>query len=338
MKKFLKFMFVLILIGVFCATFFGYQWYSSGTTKTFHNEDVTITIPMGSSTSKIASILKEKDIIKNEDLFKWKVKQSGLANSFKAGEYNIPTQQPLDMLLQRFAEGDVVEIETVKVTFQEGLTLEQIAEKVDSSGLATKEEFLNVAHNWSGEEWFLQGTNIDQYRLEGFLYPETYEFTLDSTSEDIINKMLKEFDKRVSKYKLQMQEHELGIRGVMTVASLIEKEARHDEDRGKIAGVIYNRIDQDMRLGIDASVLYVVGHKEEITKDDLNIDSPFNTRKYKGLPPSPISTSSEASVEAALYPVEHDYIFYVADRDTGYHHFAVTYKEHQENTEKYWKN
>lgn len=332
---FKKILLVIAIVLVLAGTG-GYLFYNSAS-KTVNDGTVVYEIAKGTSAYKVAEDLEKGRVIKSKEIFKLHLKLNKENQTFQAGRYEIPVAQSLDTLISRFAKGDVVPVETVKLTIPEGLTLEQVAEVVEEKLLISKEEFLTVAANWNKEYWFLEGIPNDEHKLDGFLFPDTYEMEKETNAEKVITHLLNNTEKKLEKHKEQFSTKTLSVREVMTLASLVEKEARHDEDRPKIAGVITNRLDKNMKLQIDATVLAVVGHKQTVTYKDLEVDSPYNTYKYKGLPPSPIAMPGIASIEAALHPEKHPYIYYVADRETGYHHFAVDYKTHNENIDKYWK-
>jgi len=321
---------IIIIVG-------GAYLYYTTLTTTDNKQEITIDIPKGYNSDKIANLLKEKGVINSTTYFKIEVMRTGSSSKFKSGRYLVPPKQNVDELITRIALGDHLKLSTIKVTIPEGFTLEQIANRLESKKLVNKEEFLNVAYQWNGDEWFLKDIPIDKHRLDGFLFPETYEFYEGTTSNEIITTMLTQFDKVFSKYKDKISQQKLSTREIVTLASLIEKEAKYDEDRTKISSVIYNRLKTDMLLQIDATVLTAVGHKEKVTYEDLKVDSPYNTYKYKGLTPSPIASPGEKSIDAAFHPAETSYIYYVVDKKTGLHRFSKTLDEHNKNIEKYYK-
>ena len=207
------------------------------------------------------------------------------------------------------------------------------------------------------EYWFLDGlTQTDKYCLEGYLFPDTYDFYKDDDAERVLGKMLDDFDYRFRDSMQDMisqlndrlakmmeangydadyiESHRLTIREIVIVASLIEKETASNSESPKISSVIYNRLTNAQAypyLDIDATILYALGeHKEELTAEDLKIDSPYNTRNHQGLPPGPIANPGLASLQAALNPEDTTYHYYALDNETKTHHFSETYAEHEE--------
>ena len=228
------------------------------------------------------------------------------------------------------------------ITIPEGYTVEQIADKLAEEGIVDKEQFLQAADaiQQSGQLPFqMKPSNESKHALEGYLFPSTYEMKLDSTAEDIINRMLQEMEKRISAipdWESKMKKHGLDLNDLLTIASLVEREVVVDEERALVAGVIYNRIKEGMPLQIDATVQYALDKpKERLYYKDLEIDSPYNTYKIAGLPPGPIASPSEASILAALQPEASEYLYYVTKKDgTQTHLFGKTYEEHLANIEK----
>jgi UPF0755 protein len=226
----------------------------------------------------------------------------------------------------------------VKVVIPEGYTNEQIGKTLEKSGLVTEKDFINQVGNWSDNSyWFLKGLPQDKHKLDGFLYPATYTFEKNTSSKEIINEMLKTFETNIEPSKSYITKNNLSIRNVVITASLIEKEARKDVDRPKIASVIYNRLNKNMPLQIDATILYVIGHKDKVYNRDLTVKSPYNTYLNKGLPPSPICNPGTKSINAALHPERTNYLYYVLDTKTNTHVFAETYAQHIKNVSLYGK-
>jgi len=229
-------------------------------------------------------------------------------------------------------------LNVVKVTIPEGYTYQEVGQALQKSGLVTENDFINQVENWTDNSyWFLKGLPNDKHILDGFLYPATYSFQKDASSKTIINKMLKTFEINMKPNENYITQNELNIRNVITTASLIEKEAKKDDDRPKIASVIYNRLNNKMPLQIDATILYILGHKNKLYNKDLTVKSPYNTYLNKGLPPSPICNPGTKSIDAALHPAITDYLFYVLNSKTNEHVFSKTYSQHIKNVSTYIK-
>ncbi|WP_353892549.1 endolytic transglycosylase MltG [Proteinivorax hydrogeniformans] len=298
---------------------------------------VQLEIPIGTSTQEIAAKLEENGVIKNQNLFIVYLRLNNLGANFQAGEYDLTDGLTYEEISEALTEGRVAK-ESVRFTIPEGYTILEISENLESQGLVDGDKFIELIQQGEFEYDFVEGLedNYHDFRLEGYLYPNTYEVYPDATEFEIIDLMLGEFDSIISDKRNRIDELGLSLHEAVTLASLIEREAKHEDEMSKIASVIFNRLDSGMLLQIDASVLYATGHKDVVTYADLEVDSPYNTYKYKGIPPTPIASPGRAALDAILYPDETEYLFYVADRKTGYHHFAKTYQEHRQNADRYW--
>ena len=226
----------------------------------------------------------------------------------------------------------------VTVTIPEGYTNKELGQTLEKSGLVSEKDFIREAENWADNNyWFLKELPNDKHKLDGFLYPATYSFQKNASSETIINEMLRGFELNINPNKNYITKNKLSIRNTLITASLIEKEAKKEVDRPKIASVIYNRINKNMPLQIDATILYIIGHKDKLYNKDLAVKSPYNTYLNKGLPPSPICNPGIKSINAAIHPANTDYLFYVLNSKTNEHIFSKTYAEHSKNVSLYIK-
>lgn len=232
----------------------------------------------------------------------------------------------------------VSKVTMVKVTIPEGYSNEQIGQALQKAGLVIEKDFINQVENWSDNNyWFLQGLHNNKHKLDGFLFPATYTFSKNESSKIIINEMLKAFEMHIDPYKDDITANKLNIRKVVIISSLIEKEAAKDVDRPKIASVIYNRLNKNMPLQIDATIQYIVGHKDKLYNKDLSVKSPYNTYLNKGLPPSPICSPGTKSINAAIHPARTGYLYYVLNSKTNEHIFSKTYAEQIKNIALYIK-
>ena len=206
--------------------------------------------------------------------------------------------------------------------------MEQIITTLEEKGVTTREEFLDAAANGDYNYDYI-GEKGDALRVQGYLFPETYLFEKGISAYDVINTMIAQFDSLLTdEWKAQLATRGLSIHDWVTMASIVEKEAVVQEDRPIIAGVFYNRLDQGMLLQSCATVQYALGEvKPVLTNEDVAVDSPYNTYIHEGLPPTPIASPGEASLEAALYPADTTYLFFVA-KPNGAHIFTNTYEEH----------
>ena len=289
---------------------------------------VTVTIPDGAGTETIAKILKENDLISSVFGFKLTSKLEGFDGTYKQGTYNIDTGMTKRQIMELLQSGKVAE--DLQLMVPEGYTVKQIAAKAEEAGICTAEEFLNEVNNGTFDYEFLKDLPDRQYRLEGYLFPDTYFLSETHTAHDVIDLMLKRFDQMYTEeYRNAVASSGKTLDEIITLASMVEKEIKLPEERARAAGVMYNRLRDGITLGIDATVLYAVGKTAgDLTQDDLNIDSPYNTRKNYGLPLGPISNPGEASFKAALYPEEHNYLYYVVEAvGKDNHVYCETYDE-----------
>ena len=301
-----------------------------------NDDTVTVVVSDGDSIQTVANTLHDEGVIRNRYWFRREAREEGVDRSIRPGTYEIPPEQPFTEIFKILQVGEIRE--SIAVTFPEGLTLYQMGARLENSGLATREEFIQATEDY----YQTQGLSFDAeplfFSLEGYLYPDTYHFDIDQTVTEIIEIMANRMNSifTAEDYEL-MEQRGLTLHQVLTKASLIERESAFDEESALIAGVIENRLEQDMRLQIDASVIYAVGEgTEHITRvlyEHLEVDSPYNTYLYTGLPPGPIAAPREASIRAAMEPAEHSYLFYVVGEEG--HVFAETYNEHLENVAAY---
>lgn len=319
-----------------------YIWNSLQPTKS--GEVKQITISRGMSANGVADLLEENGIIKNGFVFSYYLQLKGEGSRFQAGVYELSPGMENDAIIAKLNAGDTVAEATIRFTIPEGYTLLQIAEKLDSEGIVDKTKFLELVETdrtWGDAESVRDIPKEAKLhkRLEGYLFPETYELKKDSTEEDIIIRMLTETDRKLGTlpddWQSVLETSGKTLHEILTIASLVEREVVVDEERALVAGVIYNRLAYPMRLQIDATVQYALdAPKQRLSLADLEIDSPYNTYKIDGLPPGPIASPSLASIQAALYPAETDYLFYVTKKDGSQTHlFAKTFEEHQQNIE-----
>jgi len=294
---------------------------------------VDLIIPENSNARQVAAILKTNDLVYSETAFLTYVRKGGFDNKLLAGHYRFSRSQALKEIVDMITNGKVVNI---SFTIPEGYTVRQIEEMLVKKGIVTEEEWAKaIKENYDYE--FLKDIPLGvDNRLEGFLFPDTYLISEDTTAKQIINLILNNFKNVWEKeFAGQACTSNMNIKEIITLASLIEKEAMIDEERKTIAGVIVNRLEKGMLLQIDATVLYCMSeHQDVVTYADLEVDSYYNTYKYAGLPPGPIACPGRASIKAALNPEKHSY-FYYCSRGDGSHCFSKTYAEHLRAKNKY---
>jgi len=335
-KRFLITIITLLIIGT--GTFAGIKIYLTNCALPVNAssmETISVVIPSGSSTSKIGTILSEYDLVKSASKFKLIARLEGYDGKFKAGEYSLSQSMTAKEIMQIISSGSA---NTKRFTIPEGYTIAKTADKLEKDGFIDRGVFMDLIKNGEFEYQFMDVLPKGANRFEGFLFPETYDIFTTATEEDIINRMLSQFEKEFNdEYYERAEKLGYDVYKIITIASLIEAEAKASADRPLIASVIYNRLAMDMPLQLDATVQYALGEtKERLYEKDTQVDSPYNTYKIFGLPPGPICSPGAAAIHAALYPAETDYIYYVLKPDkSGAHNFAKTYSEFKKYKNQY---
>lgn len=334
----------IILVIILAVLIYGYSQYKiwqkeyQGTESTV-GEDVVVAIPEGATTKQIAQILKDKGLIHYPSAFVKRVKESEYRGILQPGEFTLNTGMSTWEMIETLGYIEPTRIAIARLTVPEGFSIEQIAQRVSDEGIFTKEEFLEAVQEDTYEYDFLDsipdGVNVN-YRLQGFLFPATYDIYEDTTPHDLVDEMLKKFGE-VYDSDMRASADALGYTAfeVVNRAGIVEREAKLDEERPIIAGVINNRLEQGMMLQMCPTVLYPVTNgiydKTDVTYDDLEVNSLYNTYKYTGLPVGPICNPGEVSLRAVLNPAVHSYLYYhVDDESIGSHIFTETYEEHVE--------
>jgi len=348
-RPLLKALALLVLIAL-CALA-GAGWYASRLLLPTPVQDtaVRVSLPPGSGIGALAEQLERKGIIRSASAFvlylKWK-KEGG---RFQAGEYEMKPGMTHAQIISQLNRGETVKKEMVRVTIPEGFTADQIAAKLAEIGVDAA-AFIQAAQQpksyTAGRASSVPADEGLRVRLEGYLFPETYEWAKDDIPAPgkIVQRMLEELDRKLESlpegWESAMEERGLTFHELLTVASLIEREAVLEEERAVIAGVIYNRLNRDMPLQIDATVQYLFETpKERLYHKDLQMESPYNTYLHSGLPPGPIASPGLSAIRAALYPADTPYLFYVTKKDgSNGHLFAETYDQHLNNIEASNKN
>ncbi|MBR2778806.1 MAG: endolytic transglycosylase MltG [Firmicutes bacterium] len=293
-------------------------------------ETVQVEIPKGSATVKIGQILEDEGIISSSLLFRIATRLDGDAD-YKAGTYSLSPSMTMNEIRKTLLEGSD-DTNTVQLVIPEGFTLKDIAAEAEKAGVCKADAFLKAAASGTVQFKYLDQTLQGEKRLEGFLYPDTYEVYRGDDPVNVINKMLARFEEKydaivaassgspvLSKYNTLQ---------IVTVASLIEREAFLDQDRAPIASVIYNRLDAGMKLQFNTTVEYILGEIRDLTYADLEIDNPYNTYYYAGLPVGPIASPGEESLKAAVNPADTQYMYFVtSDKGDNSMAFSVTYED-----------
>lgn len=292
---------------------------------------IEINIEPGMSSAEIGSLLSENKLVSNSKAFTGYVKEMGYDSYLKVGTFMLSPSMSMEELVRELIE--VKSSETITVTIPEGYEVRNIVDLLKEYNLIDEASFYDALENYDFGYEFLEGINRSHH-LEGFLFPDTYEFYEDASEVDIIDRMLENFDNRfLDSYYRRMEELSMDLNGLMTLASIVEREAADSEERALISSVFHNRIEDGMMLESCATVQYILKERKPILSyEDMAIDSEYNTYINAGLPPAPIANPGLASIEAALYPQDTDYYFFVLkDEYATTHYFATTFEEHEEN-------
>jgi UPF0755 protein len=287
-------------------------------------------IEPGTNPKAVADLLQEAGAVSDADLFYWYARLSRAAEKLQAGQYRFPPLSTPRDILDALVHGKVV---YHRVTIPEGSTLREIAAILEESGLARADDILRL----SRDPEFLASLDLEGAgSLEGYLFPETYYFRRNTRAQNLLRRMVLEFWRRFPESRRERaRELGLSIHEVVTLASLIEKEAVMDDERPVIASVFYNRLKKGMPLQSDPTAVYdLEDFSGPITREHLRRESPYNTYVHKGLPPGPICSPGEASIRAALDPAETKYLYFVSNND-GTHTFSARYRDHRRAVARY---
>lgn len=330
-KIFLGFLLALVIV---CLSLF---WYIQYNLTPIQKKAVDFVIQENETIHEVANKLQNLGVIRNAKIFILYVRQQKMDRLIKAGEYHIEPIQSISQLITYLKNGQE---KLIKYTIPEGYRIKKIAQTLAKQGIVNEKRFVELASHLGNTFEFRYKNQIKNGNLEGFLFPNTY-LIARPTEEKIIEQMLGEFEKEVDETVLQNRKAtKLTLHQLITLASVIEKEAQVSSERKTIASVFYNRMEIGMPLQSCATVEYALsqnGTEKEgyvLSLEELKIDSPFNTYKYAGLPPEPICNPGLSSILAALNPSKTDY-FYFAAKGDGTHAFAKTLDEHNNNVAKY---
>ena len=348
--------FLVLLVLVSIGGFFGYGYVQESLkpVDASSKDYVTVQIPEGSNIQEIGSTLEKSGLVKHGLIFSFYAKYKGA--DLKSGYYNLKKSMSTDELIQELQKGGTPEPQEpalASLTIPEGYTLEQIAQTVgqlqgEFKEPLTADAFLAKAQ----DETFISQVVAKypnllgslptkdsgvRYRLEGYLFPATYTIKESTTVESLIDEMLAAMDKAMSPYYATIKEKNLTVNELLSIASLVEKEGAKTEDRKKIAGVFYNRLNLGMPLQSNIAILYAqgkLGQKISLADDagiDTTIDSPYNVYTHLGLMPGPVDSPSLDAIEASVNQTKSDYLYFVANVEDGKVYFATTKEEHDQN-------
>lgn len=338
-----------IIVAVICIAVViaaGVLFYIGGLGKALDSENtqtVNVTIPSGSGTIQIGQQLEENSIISSADKFKLWSRIKGYDSQYKAGTYALSPSMDFQTIADIIVGGKV---NTVNFTVPEGYTIYQTARVIADSGLGDYDTLVSLIEAADFDYDFLDGAQNNKNKLEGYLFPNTYTIDEGMSEEQIIKIMLDEFEKQplkaITDKKLSSQHNASSgrsINEIITIASIIERECKVDEERKLVASVIYNRLEKGMPLQMCSTVQYVLGkQKEVLTYVDTRIESPYNTYTNAGLPPGPICSPGLAAVQAALHPADTDYLYFVlSEKLDGTSNFSSDYAQFERDKAAYDK-
>ncbi|HWQ11956.1 MAG TPA: endolytic transglycosylase MltG [Roseiflexaceae bacterium] len=317
------------------------------------DEPVEFVVEQGDSTSQIATRLKDEGLIRQPLLFTILVRSQGLEGNLQAGRYLLRPSMTMGEIIAALQSSRVEEIQ---ITIPEGARLEEIAQQIGSAGLAniTEEEFLRVARDGAAfqQGHFLLSSLPPGASLEGYLFPDTYRFAVTATVEEVVETMLRRFDEQYASFETEVTVSGVDVHDIVTMASIVQREAAREDEMPKIAAVFWNRLKPEHqaetgggKLQADPTVQYVLGQRgnwwpklDTLSAEEINgIASPYNTRANPGLPPGPISNPGLAALRAAARPDSSaPYLYFVAScTNPGAHNFAVTFEEFQRFEQEY---
>ncbi|KAA0549304.1 endolytic transglycosylase MltG [Bacillus sp. BGMRC 2118] len=331
---------LVIFILIASVVTFGYLYIKSALepVNPKDKKSIEVTIPIGSSSRKIAAILEENNVIKDDKVFRYYVKFKN-ESGFMAGDYKLNKAMTFDEIIASLKSGRILQEAVFSLTLPEGKQLVEITKILSEKTGYTQEELMTQFNDKKfleglmakyptvlTEEIFQEGI---RYPLEGYLYPATYAYYKEKPSiEELITPMLDKTEEIVIAFQEEMIEKDMSVHQLLTFASLVEEEATQKTDRETIASVFYNRLDQGMKLQTDPTVLYSLGeHKDRVLYDDLEVESPYNTYVITGIPIGPIANAGEMSIKAALNPGETEYLYFLAAKD-GKVYYSKTLEEH----------
>jgi len=325
MKKFLStLLIILLLVGAF---YYLILWAPNN-----FNRDKFVMVSKGETFSQVADKLDKEGILRSKFLFKLAGRIHGSTKRIQIGKYRFRSGMSNLDILRDLSTGST--IEAIIVTIPEGWTSRRIAGLLAHNLSVDSVQLMMLVKN----EVFLHDSGIKDSDGEGYLFPKTYKLYWQDTEVSILRQILSEFHKEFDS-SMAARAHEIGfsVHNVLTLASIVEGETRIDSERAMIAGVYINRLKKNMLLQADPTIQFIIPHGPRLLKySDLERDSPYNTYRYKGLPPGPVNNPGLASIKAVLYPRSHKYLFFVAN-GLGGHTFTKTYKAHLKAVKEYEK-
>lgn len=295
-------------------------------------------VEKGEGVKQISTNLEIEGLIRGAGFFQIYVWRENLASKVQAGKYELSSSMSIPEIAAVLSGGKI-KYEDVWITIPEGFLSREIDRRIAESGLLREGEFVNAVSGFDVTQFDFLSDRPNGAGLEGYFFPDTYKFTKGATTDDIMKKMLDNFGKKLTpELRDQIGKQGKTIFKTVILASIIEKEAGSKEDMGKISSVFHNRLNAGYKLESDATVNYVIGKgRAQATYEDIEVNSPFNTYVYAGLPPAPIANPGMDAIKAAIYPETTEYYYFLTKKDTNEAVFSKTYEEHLLNKAKYLK-
>jgi len=325
--------FLVLAAGAACfLAVAAYVWQGNKPYKGFPEGSKIVIIEPGRPARAAADTLQREGIIRSSLIFRLLVRIEGAGGRIHAGEYEFKDALSPMQVLDRLVRGDVMRH---RLTIPEGLRMDETADLVAQRGFGDREEFLEAAR----DPGMISDVDPAAGNLEGYLFPDTYLFERGASVETIVAEMVARFRKELTPARLErMRELGFSLRQTVTMASLIEEEARVEDERSRISAVFHNRLRKGMLLQCDPTVVYALvrdgKYRGDIYRSDLDYDSPYNTYEHPGLPPGPISNPGASSLEAALYPAHTNELYFVVSGD-GRHEFSTNVEDHEDAVRRY---
>lgn len=296
--------------------------------KGYAESELFVEIPTGSSPASIGRRLVDAGVLRDTLGFRFELARTRTSGRLQAGEYRFDHPMTVQEVVAKIARGDVY---LLPITFREGLTLREMAQLFESKGFGSAAEFMAAASDGR----LVHGIDPAARDLEGYLFPDTYAMVRRATAPQLVARMVAGFEKVLTpELRAAAEARGLSVRQLVTMASIVEKETGSPDERPLVAAVYANRLRIGMALQGDPTVIYALvrmnRYDGNLTRDDLRIDSPYNTYRYPGLPPGPIANPGRASLEAAAHPADAPYLYFVS-RGNGRHAFAANLDEHNHN-------
>lgn len=296
--------------------------------KGYAESELFVEIPTGSSPASIGRRLVDAGVLRDTLGFRFELARTRTSGRLQAGEYRFDRPMTVQEVVAKIARGDVY---LLPITFREGLTLREMAQLFESKGFGSAADFIAAASDGR----LVHGIDPAARDLEGYLFPDTYAMVRRATATQLVARMVTGFEKVLTaELRAAAEARGLSVRQLVTMASIVEKETGSPEERPLVAAVYANRLRIGMALQADPTVIYALvrmnRYDGNLTRDDLRVDSPYNTYRYPGLPPGPIANPGRASLEAAAHPADASYLYFVG-RGDGRHAFAANLDEHNQN-------